>query len=312
MPPENSCGNWRARVAASGRPASDSRPAMRSPMVEPTTYFLAMYHASSSFTPALIRPSATRQRVSDPGTHSSANRAMILSSSSPLLPILTRASLAAAIRSGSSLEPRKVSSSLPLSSTSSPARALANSERFSWSMSMLLATNASLTWVPMRHTGFRLLIGSCGTRPILLPRSLSKSFCLKPEISWPSSLMEPPTTWPVPGSRPSTAMAEVDLPEPDSPTMATHWPGYTLKDELRTACTALPSSVVKSTWRFLTSNSGPWARCMASRLFSVFISVIEYPFTYTQAVRLFGSSASLTASPIMMNASTVMASAADG
>ena len=32
----------------------------------------------------------------------------------------------------------------------------------------------------------------------------------------------------------------------------------------------------------------------------------------TQAVRLFGSSASLTASPIMMNASTVMASAADG
>ena len=85
-----------------------------------------------------------------------------------------------------------------------------------------------------------------------------------------------------------------------------------LKDELRTACTALPSSVVKSTWRFLTSNSGPWARCMASRLFSVFISVIEYPFTYTQAVRLFGSRASLTASPIMMNASTVMASAADG
>ena len=74
----------------------------------------------------------------------------------------------------------------------------------------------------------------------------------------------------------------------------------------------LASSVVKSTWRFLTSNSGPWARCMASRLFSVFISVIEYPFTYTQAVRLFGSSASLTASPIMMNASTVMASAADG
>ena len=56
----------------------------------------------------------------------------------------------------------------------------------------------------------------------------------------------------------------------------------------------------------------PVARCMASRLFSVFISVIEYPFTYTQAVRLFGSSASLTASPIMMNASTVMASAADG
>ena len=36
------------------------------------------------------------------------------------------------------------------------------------------------------------------------------------------------------------------------------------------------------------------------------------PLPLAQAVRLFGSRASLTASPIMMNASTVMASAADG
>ncbi len=225
MPPENSCGYWRARVAASGRPASDSSPAMRSSIVEPTTYFLARYQASSSFRPALISPSATRQRVSEPGTHSSANRAMAVSSLSPDTPSLPRASLAAFSSSGSSLEPRKVSSSSPLSSTSSPANAVARDERFSWPMSMLLATKASFTCAPMRHTGLRLLIGSCGTRPILEPRSLSYSFCLSPEISWPSSLMEPPTTWPVPGSNPSTAMAEVDLPEPDSPTMATHCPG---------------------------------------------------------------------------------------
>ena len=40
----------------------------------------------------------------------------------------------------------------------------------------------------------RLLIGSCGTRPILVPRSLSNSLCLAPAISSPSSLMEPLTT----------------------------------------------------------------------------------------------------------------------
>ena len=53
------------------------------------------------------------------------------------------------------------------------------------------------------------------------------SYCLRLSLlsSSPPSLIEPPVTLPVPGSRPSTAMAEVDLPEPDSPTMATHWPG---------------------------------------------------------------------------------------
>ena len=66
-------------------------------------------------------------------------------------------------------------------------------------------------------------------------------------------------------------MADVDLPEPDSPTMATHWPGYTLNEESRTACTARPSSVVKSTCRSLTSSSGPSARCSWSSLSSIFV-----------------------------------------
>ena len=141
-----------------------------------------------------MRSSATRQRVSEPGTHSLVKRATALSKASPDTPASVKAFLASVMSSGSSLAPRKVSSSLPLTSTSSPARALARAERFSWSTSMLLAFSASLTWVPMRHTGLRLLIGSCGTRPILVPRSLSNSLCLAPAISSPSSLMEPLTT----------------------------------------------------------------------------------------------------------------------
>lgn len=66
-------------------------------------------------------------------------------------------------------------------------------------------------------------------------------------------------------------MAEVDFPEPDSPTMATHWPGYTLNELLRTAWIGLPSSVVKSTWRSLTSSSGPTSCCMSS-IFSSIVS----------------------------------------
>ena len=145
--------------------------------------------------------------------------------STSALPAFSTAALAASIRAGSSLEPRKVSSSLPFKSTSSATSASASAERFSCAMSMLLAVSASLTWEPMRHTGLRLLIGSCGTRPIREPRIFS--YCLRLSLlnSSPPSLIEPPVTLPVPGSRPSTAMAEVDLPEPDSPTMATHWPG---------------------------------------------------------------------------------------
>ena len=58
--------------------------------------------------------------------------------------------------------------------------------------------------------------------------------------------MLPPVTRPVPGSRPMTDMADVDLPDPDSPTMATHWPGYTVKLESRTAVT-VPALVVNWT-----------------------------------------------------------------
>ena len=82
-----------------------------------------------------------------------------------------------------------------------------------------------MTWVPMRRTGLRFVIGSWGTRPIPEPRRRTHSLVDRRVMSSPSNSMEPPVTLPVPGSRPMTAAAVVDLPEPDSPTMATVWPG---------------------------------------------------------------------------------------
>ena len=70
-----------------------------------------------------------------------------------------------------------------------------------------------------------MLMGSWGTRPMPDPRRATHSLVDRLVMSCPSNSMVPPATLPVPGSRPMTAAAVVDLPEPDSPTMATVWPG---------------------------------------------------------------------------------------
>ena len=67
--------------------------------------------------------------------------------------------------------------------------------------------------------------------------------------SCPSNMMLPEVTRPLPGSRPMQAIAVVDLPEPDSPTMATVSPGNTSKLTPRTAGT-MPSAVWNPTSRF--------------------------------------------------------------
>jgi len=149
MPPENSCGYWRARRAASGSPASSSSRATCS-----STPIFSEGDRSSPFSAAAI---AARR------------------------------------------------------SSATPARPLAR--------------RASLTWKPMDHTGLRLVMGSWGTRPMLLPRSSRYLLDEARVMSSPSKRIVPPVTWPVPGSRPMTAAARVDLPEPDSPTTATDWPG---------------------------------------------------------------------------------------
>ena len=68
-------------------------------------------------------------------------------------------------------------------------------------------------------------MGSCGTSPTDDPRSARISFLSAPATSLPSKRIRPSVTRPLPGSRSMIAWAVVDLPEPDSPTMATVWPG---------------------------------------------------------------------------------------
>jgi hypothetical protein len=73
-------------------------------------------------------------------------------------------------------------------------------------------------------------MGSCGTSPISRPRSVDSRAGVGAVMSSPLNSIRPPVMRPEPGSRPSTAAAVVDLPEPDSPTMATRSPGWIVNE----------------------------------------------------------------------------------
>ena len=88
----------------------------------------------------------------------------------------------------------------------------------------------------MVFTGFRELFGSCGISPIRTPRILRHCRGLSPVRLCPFSRIVPLTSA-LPGSRPRAARAEVDLPEPDSPTMAVVRPFATVRLMPRTAGT---------------------------------------------------------------------------
>ena len=115
---------------------------------------------------------------------------------------------------------RRLASGSPASSSSSMARAWAFDPE-----AMPLARSDSLIWWPTFHTGLRFDIGSCGTRPISAPRRAVIRRLDAWVMSSPSKVIVPPVTWPPPGSSPMIECASVDLPEPDSPTMATVSPG---------------------------------------------------------------------------------------
>ena len=71
--------------------------------------------------------------------------------------------------------------------------------------------------------------------------SLPRTFCISRSgsdtRSLPSSLTEPPVTWPTLGSSFMIDKPVVDFPQPDSPTRPTHSPSATLKDTPSTAFT---------------------------------------------------------------------------
>src|SRR5436305_11348793 len=80
----------------------------------------------------------------------------------------------------------------------------------------------------------------------------------------PSKIARPPNLALGLRVSPSMVMAVTDLPEPDSPTIATTSPGRTLNVTPSTALT-IPSSVAKETWRSSTSSSAPSPALMSAQ-----------------------------------------------
>ena len=117
------------------------------------------------------------------------------------------------------------------------------------------ASSVSATCVPILATGFRFDIGSCGTSPIDAPRMPRITLSGAPTRSSPSKRMLPLVTLPLPGSSPMTAIAVVDLPEPDSPTIASVSPAARSRSTPSTAWT-VPSTVRNSTATSRTCSSG--------------------------------------------------------
>jgi len=78
---------------------------------------------------------------------------------------------------------------------------------------------ASASWSPMLYTGFSAVIGSWKIMAIRRPRSARFSRGWRLAMSLPSKMISP-VMCALRGSRPITARLETDLPEPDSPTMA--------------------------------------------------------------------------------------------
>jgi hypothetical protein len=124
---------------------------------------------------------------------------------------------------------RRPASGMPASVISSTARSRAARPR-----ARRCVTSVSAICRPTRATGLRLDIGSWGTNPIRRPRSLRSRRSSAPVMSSPSNSIEPPVTRPVPGSSPIAAAAVVDLPDPDSPTIATRCPRPTVRSTLCT------------------------------------------------------------------------------
>src|SRR5690606_5407152 len=149
-----------------------------------------------------------------------------------------------------------------------------------WRLASPCASRVSATCVPILATGFRFDIGSCGTRPMSRPRMPRSSLSDALVMSRPSRRMLPAAMRPPPASSPMIAMAVVDLPEPDSPTIATVSPAEMSRSTPSTAWTT-PSIVLKSTARSRTDSSG------AAMLCSVFdMSACPRPRVHGFAQRL--------------------------
>ena len=116
---------------------------------------------------------------------------------------------------------RTAGSGIPTRSSSSTARAAASDL-----LIVPCASRASVICSPTRYTGVSAESGSWNTMLMELPRSLDNSRSPSPSSSRPRRRIEP-LIRACSGSRPITASADTDLPEPDSPTMASTSPSET-------------------------------------------------------------------------------------
>ena len=117
------------------------------------------------------------------------------------------------------------------------------------------STSGSPTCTPRVREGFSEVIGSWKIIAMRLPRIA----CISASVAWHRSRPSKTTLPPVisPGGRGisrSIDSAVTDLPEPDSPTMASVSPAATSKDTSSTAVTQ-PASVRKRVVRLRTCNS---------------------------------------------------------
>ncbi len=111
-------------------------------------------------------------------------------------------------------------------------------------------------------TGFSDVRASWKIMAIPEPRTLRNSEGASPSSSLPLKRTEP-VTREVPGSRPRVASMVTVLPEPDSPTTPSTWPGSTDRLTPRTAETS-PSAVGNVTSRSAISRIGGMAETVGA------------------------------------------------
>ena len=141
---------------------------------------------------------------------------------------------------------------MPTSENSSSTRLRAASPEM-----LACSSIASLTWEPTVVTGLRLVIGSWKIMPMRAPRTERISGTGSDERSRPSKAMRAPGSMrPGFGTSRMMASADIDLPQPDSPTSASVSPAEIEKPTRSTTVTRCAPSPGKEMLRSSTVSRG--------------------------------------------------------
>ena len=145
---------------------------------------------------------------------------------------------------------RSAARGIPTRSSSSIARSYACAFEIWWSWTRICSTIC----LPILYTGSSELIGSWKTIAIWAPRIFRSSFSDAVTSSVPANVALPSNCAFGPRVNPISVIAVTDLPDPDSPTIATTSPLLTVNETPSTART-IPSSVANETRRSSTLSS---------------------------------------------------------